>query len=179
MFRFDVGQDALLGWSPYQFRGLRADHIEPCEFPGWVPVVALGNLADPFPVSTVEPTRRPGNRKAEVFPCFAVGRVFKDATPLAKRCHSRSETAAIIAGPLILPGGGPLAEPSPPFTGRVRDNRERSRVEPRVPSDVPRIDAWLPEVTTVFLNEQGSDQKEPRKGVEDGQWVKGSLLGIC
>lgn len=85
--------------------------------------------------------------------------MLQHSTPKPHGMKAHRETSGIGSGGFDLVSGASLGVASPPFARWMGYHWQRAGVLPGVPGYVPRIDARLPEVTTIFFNKQGSDQR--------------------
>ena len=104
--------------------------------------------------------------EAEVRPGVRTFRVFKDAAPAPHRGQRGGKASAIVA--LHLADTGQLdmerltgPELPPPLARRMRDNRVRPGIEPRVAVLVPRVESRTTEVATAFGDVEGAKHFSP------------------
>lgn len=90
--------------------------------------------------------------------------MLQHSPPKPHGMKGHGETSGIGSGGFDLVSGASLGVASPPFARWVRNHWQGAGVVPGVLGYVPRIDAGLPEVATIFFNEQGSDQCNLRRG---------------
>jgi len=112
----------------------------------------------------MEVGRHPASRagrfcQAEVSPGMGSFRVLEYAAERAHRLQRRGEAAVVVA--LLSTHAStrtavPIAPPA--LARRVRHDRVRPRVIPRVALPVPGVDVGAPEVVAAALDEQGGDQ---------------------
>ena len=69
------------------------------------------------------------------------------------------EAAAVLAALVAPPRLNKSSETAPPAARRVRHDRVRASVQPRVSLSVPRVDALEPEVAPTRLDVERSDHR--------------------
>lgn len=131
--------------------------VEPRRFSCAVPVCALPHLANPLmqPCSLPSDTyrlRKPVGGKGTGF-CW----VLQHTAPLHNGAQRSRETAAVISGPVMVaaPSGViHVRHRAPQLAWRVRNNRQRPRVAPRVSLFRPGINVRQSRIASIRLHKQ-------------------------
>src|SRR6185312_9123359 len=109
--------------------------------------------ADPITYTgrSLQGERRPGERSS---------RVLKYAAPAPHGLKGSRETTTVVAGTVLRFAVAPKVHAGhvhPELTRRMRHNRPRSRVQPRVPLFVPRVDVGQAEIASAGLDVESGD----------------------
>lgn len=136
--------------------------VEPRLLSRRMTVMALFDLRYETSAKSALPAHAKRSWKAERAPCYADRRMLEDAAPAPHGSQSGSEASVVVAD------GQPVSRLidrrhlAPSLARRVRHDRPRPIVEPRVPGLVPRIDIRQAEVAAACLHEERSDLAQCR-----------------
>lgn len=130
--------------------------VEPRCLCGSMPIGALPHFTYPSAIDAPLPPDASRRGQPMRRPCAGFRRVFQHSAEPTHRSKRAGKASAIISGPVVFATPALVIDRrkrAPQLARRMRNNRPRATVFPRVALFRPRINFRIPRITSIWLHE--------------------------